>query len=134
MKTLKEIWKCSYDYEKYKNLPKIWVSNLGNIKTTVETCESFFRNDFIIKKQILIEKKNYQTMVIIKPKFDKIFLNYITLYYRGLATRFFIIKFLVARLFLENEDCKKYVKHKNNNQRDDSVLNLEWCDYYKQNY
>lgn len=38
------------------------------------------------------------------------------------------IAYLVARAFVANGECRKYVRHKNGNRRDNRAENLEWSD------
>lgn len=38
------------------------------------------------------------------------------------------IAYLVARAFVPNGECRKWVRHKNGDVRDNRACNLEWCD------
>lgn len=38
------------------------------------------------------------------------------------------IAYLVARAFVPNQECRKWVRHKNGDVEDNRAANLEWCD------
>lgn len=38
------------------------------------------------------------------------------------------IAYLVARAFVPNGECRKYVRHRNGDRTDNRAENLEWCD------
>ena len=38
------------------------------------------------------------------------------------------IAYLVARAFVGNSECRRYVRHKNGDRSDNRAENLEWCD------
>ena len=38
------------------------------------------------------------------------------------------IAYLVARAFVPNGECRKWVRHKNGDRKDNRACNLEWCD------
>ena len=69
-------------------------------------------------KKIIVKKENF---ISIKPKcFGK--------YYSVIIGSDIIpLHTLVATVFIPNPEHKSYVRHKNNDTRDNSVLNLEWA-------
>lgn len=104
-----EIWKDIPGYE-----GKYQASSLGHIKSI----NSSVHEDYVMSENS-INKAGYK-IVCLK---------------RGEKPKLFMIHRLVAMTFLDNPNCLPIVNHKNENKLDNSVENLEWCDYsYNSSY
>jgi hypothetical protein len=64
--------------------------------------------------------------VILKPAISKGGYCYVYLYKNGNAKMFNVHR-LVATHFINNDDNKKCINHKDGNKLNNSVTNLEWC-------
>lgn len=97
---MEEIWR---DIEGFEGLYQ--VSNIGNVR-------SFHKNSNGVKKVATLKMKNgYLTVHLSKC---------------GKAKRIGVHR-LVAIAFLEREEGKTQVNHKNENKEDNRIENLEWC-------
>lgn len=110
---MEEIWKAIPDYE---NLYE--VSNLGRIKSLERTKKT--RSGALQKVPEKIRALSYGT----KGEHYA----YVVLSKNG-KNKTFLVHRLVASVFIPNPDNLPIVNHKDENKRNDSVDNLEWCDY-----
>lgn len=102
---MKEIWK---DVEGYDG--KYQVSNLGNIKTKDYRGKGIER---ILKKTI----NNYGYEIV------------------RIGEKNRLVHRVVAEAFIENPSNYPIINHKDETKTNNSVANLEWCDYkYNANY
>lgn len=61
--------------------------------------------------------------------------NYLDYSYIALSGKTFKVHKLVATHFIPNPDNLRYINHKDENKRNNSVDNLEWCTFnYNMNY
>lgn len=99
---MEEIWKPVKGYENVYE-----VSNLGNIKS--------------------IKYKGGNVERVLKPQLNKkLGYLYIGLYKNGKVSQKRIHR-LVAQTFIQNNDNKPDVNHKDGNKQNNNVNNLEWC-------
>lgn len=110
---MEEIWRPIPDYEGIYE-----VSNLGRIKSLERTKKS--RNGTVQKVAEKIRALSYGT------KGDSY--AYVVLSKNG-KNKTFLVHRIVAQVFLENPNDLPIINHKDENKRNDSVDNLEWCDY-----
>lgn len=106
---IKEIFK---DIEGYENLYQI--SNHGRVKS--------LGNDKTRKEKILkLTKYNNGYLMVILSKQGKV--------------KHFLVHRLVSEAFIPNPDNLSCVNHKDENKMNNTIQNLEWCDYkYNNNY
>lgn len=114
-----EIWK---DIAGYEGLYQ--VSNVGRVRS--------------LKRSVFVRNRNkYKTLKgSIKTGCYELKNGYhvVSLYKDGIGKRFFTHR-LVAVAFLENPLNLPQVNHKDENKKNNSVDNLEWCDAkYNTNY
>ena len=101
-----EIWK---DIPEYEGLYQ--VSNLGNVRSLT------FRNNIVTKKR----KKPLLMKYSIRS-------GYYTVNLRNKNGRkSYQVHRLVAQSFIDNQDNKPFVNHKDFNRKNNIVSNLEWC-------
>lgn len=110
---MEEIWKTIPGYE---NLYE--VSNLGRIKSLSRTKKASHGSIQKVPEKIRAlsygtNGEGYASIVLSKNGKNKTFL----------------VHRLVAQLFIPNPKNFPIVNHKDENKRNDSVDNLEWCDY-----
>lgn len=106
---MEEIWK---DIAGFENCYQ--VSNLGRVKS-------------LQRKQRIKDK-------ILKPSFGKRNYLQINLYKDGRMFKFSIHK-LVANAFISNPNNYPCINHKDEDKQNNTVENLEWCDYkYNNSY
>lgn len=79
--------------------------------------------------------RNVKTGKILKPKNNRRGYLFVGLHKNGAVKNRYIHR-LVAQAFIPNNDqCKTLINHKDENPRNNSVANLEWCTYkYNANY
>nr|DAM93111.1 MAG TPA: homing endonuclease [Caudoviricetes sp.] len=79
--------------------------------------------------------RNVKTGKILKPKNNRRGYLFVGLYKNGAVKNRYIHR-LVAQAFIPNNDqSKTLINHKDENPRNNSVANLEWCTYkYNANY
>ncbi|WP_449020852.1 NUMOD4 domain-containing protein [Prevotella jejuni] len=79
--------------------------------------------------------RNVKTGKILKPKNNRQGYLFVGLYKNGAVKNRYIHR-LVAQAFIPNNDqSKTLINHKDENPRNNSVANLEWCTYkYNANY
>lgn len=105
---MQEIWKSIDGFDGYYE-----VSNMGKIKTCKH---SFIRKDgkpFSVSEKIIKGNKDTKGYLQVELKKD------------GVRTIKFIHR-LVAEAFIENEQNKEQVNHKDGNKLNNCVSNLEW--------
>ena len=108
-----EIWKDIADYE-----GQYMVSNLGRVKSL----EHKLRNGHIWRERVL-------AITYCEDKYGRILLS------KNNNHKRFLIHRLVAEAFLENPDNLPQVNHKDENPKNNTVDNLEWCTAkYNNNY
>ena len=100
---MKEIWK---DIEGFEG--KYQVSNLGNVKSLNYNGTKFARN--------LRPKKNMNGYL------------WVDLWENGVPNHFLIHR-IVAMTFIDNPNNYPIINHKDENPLNNTVDNLEWCDY-----
>lgn len=113
---IKEEWKRLEEYPDYS------ISNLGRVKSHPRLSRNGV-TEFMTKEKIL--KQHYRD--------DRAYVNV----YKNKKQNKIFIHQQVALNFVHNPDPKKFtiINHKNEDKRDNSYLNLEWCDYaYNLNY
>ena len=117
MKNTKETWKPVVGYEGLYE-----VSDLGRVKKVARTIT---KADGTIKK---VDER------ILKPS-DSNGYQIVGLYRNGVSKSNWVHR-LVAQAFIPNNDqSKTVINHKDENKRNNSVANLEWCTYkYNANY
>ena len=115
---MEEIWKDIKDYEGLYQ-----VSNLGRVKHLEFTRLNPLTNGVsTIKEKIL--KQNLTPFGYLS----------VALYKNGKKKWYFVHR-LVAKAFISNPDDLPIINHKDENKVNNSVENLEWCDYlYNSNY
>lgn len=112
-----EIWKDIPDFEGYYQ-----ASNLGRIRSVERICDSCYNS------------KQKRKSKILKP------VNMGNGYYRVHLSkngkyRYWLIHRLVAITFIPNPNNLPFINHKDENPANNSVWNLEWCDYsYNNSY
>lgn len=114
---MREIWK---DIKEYEGLYQ--VSNLGNIKSLNRTIE----NKGSIGGEYRIKEKN-RAQTISKTGY------YICTLYKKGKGRTFKVHRLIAEVFIDNPDNLPIINHKDGNKLNNSIDNLEWCDYSHNN-
>lgn len=97
-----EIWKNIEGYEQYQ------VSNFGNVKTVANEAT---RKERLLKP--LAHYKGYKRVGLCLNN----------------KAKFYFIHRLVATYFLENNDNKETINHKDGNKENNHYLNLEWATY-----
>lgn len=114
---MQEIWKDIKGYEGYYQ-----ISNLGNIKGLNRTIE----NKSVIGGKYKIKEKN-KSQTISKTGY------YICALYKNGKGRTFKVHRLIAEAFIDNIDNLPIINHKDGNKLNNSIDNLEWCDYSHNN-
>lgn len=109
---MNEIWKDIKGYEGFYQ-----ISNTGKIKSLERLVPSKIKGTYQkIKEKIRktsITTAGYEYVVLAKNGKNKTLL----------------VHRLVAETFIDNPNNKKCVNHKDENKSNNSVENLEWCDY-----
>ena len=112
---MQEIWKCIGGYEGLYE-----VSNTGKVRSIYRKIK--IKNGY----RILVGKELKQVVV-------NNYMN-VTLCKNGKGKNNFVHR-LVAKEFIENENCFPQVNHKDENKHNNNVSNLEWCtEKYNSNY
>lgn len=106
MKTLDEIWKEIKGYEGIYE-----ISNLGKVKSLSRIDGNGVLRKEIIRKQS-ISKKGYNIIQLRNSN----------------GCKMFMVHRLVAEAFVPNPYNKPFVNHKDEDKRNNSAENLEWCD------
>lgn len=104
-----EIWK---DIEGY--IGKYQISNLGRVKS--------------LKRYIKPTSPNQKTKTC-KEKILKTCIGSHGYYHVSLEGKKYCIHKLVAKAFIENKENFNCVNHKDGNKLNNSIENLEWCNY-----
>lgn len=74
--------------------------------------------------------RNIQTKKLLKLQTSTTGYFYITIRnFEGKARKHLKVHILVAKTFIQNPDCKKYVNHIDGNKKNNQVENLEWCSH-----
>ncbi len=108
-----EIWKDIKGYEGYYK-----ISDLGRVKR--------------------LERKRYDRNQILKERIVKTiypkngWYPYLSLCKKGIYKNYTIHR-LIAEAFLPNPDNLPCINHKDGNKQNNSISNLEWCDYSHNN-
>ena len=109
---MQEIWKDVVGYEGLYQ-----VSNMGRVKSFCQSTKFHKQKEFILKPSLI--NTGYEV---------------VTLYSKEKRKKFQIHR-LVATAFIPNPNNLPCVNHKDENKENNSVENLEWCDYvYNSNY
>lgn len=106
-----EIWK---DIKGFEGLYVI--SNLGNIKCLEHKCPGRYKGKFRTVKEH-----------IMKPTLNKTNGYYYVVLSNSDRGRTFAVHRLVAQAFLDNPENLPCVNHKDENRKNNTVENLEWC-------
>lgn len=111
---MKEIWK---DIKGYEGLYQ--VSNLGNVKALLK---HRYNSNALLKEHLLKpskSKRNYLQVTLTKNN----------------ANKHLFVHRLVAKAFIPNPNNYPCVNHKDENNQNNNVNNLEWCTYaYNNSY
>jgi len=110
---MEEIWKDIKGYEGYYQ-----ISNLGNIKSLNRTIE----NKGAIGGKYKIKGKS-RSQSISKTGY------YICTLCKNGKERTFKVHRLIAEAFIDNPNNLPIINHKDGNKLNNSIDNLEWCDY-----
>lgn len=85
------------------------ISNFGNVKNKKNKIRKCPKSLFIILCYSYLKKtKKFERMIFLRKSFK--------------------IEYLVANAFIDNPDNKKYIKHIDNDKRNNNVDNLCWSD------
>lgn len=114
----KEIWKDIKGYE-----GKYQISNLGRIKSLSRFINNCKENSLI---------GFYSKERIIKQSISKTGYYVCTLFKNGKG-RTFKVHRLVAEAFIDNPNELPIINHRDGNKLNNSLDNLEWCDYSHNN-
>lgn len=105
---MEEVWKDIPGFNGYYQ-----VSSFGRVKSLArKTNNQYGKNDFILSPGWIHNKENGYLFVCLCKN--------------GLKKRFLVHR-LVAEAFIPNPDNLPQVNHKDENQRNNCVENLEWC-------
>jgi hypothetical protein len=108
---MEEVWK---DISEYEGIYQ--VSNIGNIKSLEREVSN---NRFIGVTNVLKEK--YLKPGLSSNKYMTVILS------DGTKRKTFLLHRLIADSFIENDENKPYINHKDGNKLNNNVSNLEWC-------
>ena len=111
-----EIWKPIKGFENIYE-----VSNLGRVESLARSIKAMYGKATHYSEQKVKER-------ILKPSFSTYGYAYVTLSKNG-KSKTTLVHRLVAEAFLDNPDNLPCVNHKDENPRNDTVENLEWCTY-----
>ena len=115
-----EIYKSIEGFDGYE------ISNKGNVKS--------LERDLIRKSKLGKEYIYHKKESILKPKTDKDGYKLVDIFKDGKGYTMKVHR-LVAEAFIPNPNNYPIINHKNEKKDDNTVDNLEWCDYsYNQLY
>lgn len=113
---MQEIWKDVYNYEGYYQ-----VSNLGRVRSLDRIIPRGYKQTNLKGKILNLNKNNSGYL-------------YVNLCVNNIRNKVLVHR-LVAQMFIPNPLKLNCVNHKDENKLNNSVVNLEWCDYkYNNNY
>ena len=115
---MEEIWKDIKGYEKMYQ-----ISNYGRIKSLsrfINSCKQYSSIGYYSKEKIIkqsVSKTGYYICTLCKNG----------------KTRTFKVHRLIAEAFIDNPNNLPIINHKDGNKLNNSIDNMEWCDYSHNN-